>query len=154
MCSSDLDEFRRVLFRSFALPVGPLRERLLQVRGIGPETADAITLYAAEKPVFVVDAYTFRILLRHNLVVVGITIDDGLEVLLHLGVDTVELKGRPFALTAATGQRVRAGESLGTMDLEQIRQAGKNTTAIVAVTNSAAKGVALELTAVRAGRNR
>ena len=77
---------------------------------------------------------------------VGITTDDGLEVLLHLGVDTVELKGRPFALTAATGQRVRAGESLGTMDLEQIRQAGKDTTAIVAVTNSAAKGVALELT--------
>ena len=78
---------------------------------------------------------------------VGITTDDGLEVLLHLGVDTVELEGRPFALTVAAGQRVRAGESLGTMDLEQIRQAGKDTTAIVAVTNSAAKGVALELTA-------
>ena len=78
---------------------------------------------------------------------VGITTDDGLEVLLHLGVDTVELKGRPFALTAATGQRVRAGEAIGTMDLEQIRQAGKDTTAIVAVTNSAAKGVSLELTA-------
>ena len=78
---------------------------------------------------------------------VGITTDDGLEVLLHLGVDTVELKGRLFALTAATGQRVRAGESLGTMDLEQIREAGKDTTAIVAVTNSAAKGVSLELTA-------
>ena len=78
---------------------------------------------------------------------VGITTDDGLEVLLHLGVDTVELEGRPFALTVAAGQRVRAGEALGTMDLEQIRQAGKDTTAIVAVTNSAAKGVALELTA-------
>ena len=78
---------------------------------------------------------------------VGITTDDGLEVLLHLGVDTVELKGRPFALTVATGQRVRAGDAIGTMDLEQIRQAGKDTTAIVAVTNSAAKGVALELTA-------
>ena len=78
---------------------------------------------------------------------VGITTDDGLEVLLHLGVDTVELEGRPFALTVAAGQRVRAGESLGTMDLEQIRQAGKDTTAIVAVTNSAAKGVSLELTA-------
>ena len=77
---------------------------------------------------------------------VGITTDDGLEVLLHLGVDTVELEGRPFALTVAAGQRVRAGEALGTMDLEQIRQAGKDTTAIVAVTNSAAKGVALELT--------
>ena len=78
---------------------------------------------------------------------VGITTDDGLEVLLHLGVDTVELEGRPFALTVAAGQRVRAGEAIGTMDLEQIRQAGKDTTAIVAVTNSAAKGVALELTA-------
>ena len=77
---------------------------------------------------------------------VGITTDDGLEVLLHLGVDTVELEGRPFALTVAAGQRVRAGEAIGTMDLEQIRQAGKDTTAIVAVTNSAAKGVALELT--------
>ena len=78
---------------------------------------------------------------------VGITTDDGLEVLLHLGVDTVELEGRPFALTVAAGQRVRAGEALGTMDLEQIREAGKDTTAIVAVTNSAAKGVSLELTA-------
>lgn len=78
---------------------------------------------------------------------VGITTDDGLEVLLHLGVDTVELEGRPFSLTVAAGQRVRAGEAIGTMDLEQIRQAGKDTTAIVAVTNSAAKGVALELTA-------
>ena len=78
---------------------------------------------------------------------VGITTDDGLEVLLHLGVDTVELEGRPFALTVAAGQRVRAGEAIGTMDLEQIREAGKDTTAIVAVTNSAAKGVALELTA-------
>ena len=78
---------------------------------------------------------------------VGITTDDGLEVLLHLGVDTVELEGRPFALTVAAGQRVRASEALGTMDLEQIRQAGKDTTAIVAVTNSAAKGVSLELTA-------
>lgn len=77
---------------------------------------------------------------------VGITTDDGLEVLLHLGVDTVELEGRPFALTVAAGQRVRAGEAIGTMDLEQIREAGKDTTAIVAVTNSAAKGVALELT--------
>ena len=78
---------------------------------------------------------------------VGITTDDGLEVLLHLGVDTVELEGRPFALTVAAGQRVRAGEAIGTMDLEQIREAGKDTTAIVAVTNSAAKGVSLELTA-------
>ncbi len=45
-----------------------LREELLSVKGIGPETADSILLYALAKPVFVVDAYTKRILLRHRLI--------------------------------------------------------------------------------------
>ena len=43
-----------------------LREKLLAVKGIGPETADSIVLYAAEKPKFVVDTYTHRILARHG----------------------------------------------------------------------------------------
>lgn len=45
-----------------------LRERLLNVNGIGPETADSILLYALEKPVFVIDAYTKRTMQRHKLV--------------------------------------------------------------------------------------
>ena len=45
-----------------------LRQKLLRVNGIGPETADSILLYAFDKPVFVVDAYTKRILTRHNIV--------------------------------------------------------------------------------------
>ncbi|MDD4899596.1 MAG: endonuclease III domain-containing protein [Candidatus Omnitrophica bacterium] len=45
-----------------------LRNALLMVKGIGPETADSILLYALNKPVFVVDAYTKRILLRHKLI--------------------------------------------------------------------------------------
>jgi len=45
-----------------------LRPALLAVKGIGPETADSILLYALHKPTFVVDAYTFRILSRHELV--------------------------------------------------------------------------------------
>jgi endonuclease-3 related protein len=44
-----------------------LREKLLSIRGIGPETADSIILYAGKKPIFVVDAYTRRILSRHAL---------------------------------------------------------------------------------------
>ena len=44
-----------------------LREELLAVRGIGPETADAILLYALGKPTFMVDAYTHRVLVRHEL---------------------------------------------------------------------------------------
>jgi endonuclease III related protein len=46
-----------------------LRAELLTVKGVGPETADSILLYALHKPSFVVDAYTFRILSRHGLVV-------------------------------------------------------------------------------------
>jgi len=45
-----------------------LRGKLLGLHGIGPETADSILLYALHKPTFVVDAYTFRILSRHDLV--------------------------------------------------------------------------------------
>ncbi len=47
---------------------GILRQQLLAVKGIGPETADSILLYALQKPVFVVDAYTKRIFSRHNLI--------------------------------------------------------------------------------------
>ena len=45
-----------------------LRDQLLSIKGIGPETADSILLYALDKPVFVVDAYTKRVLQRHGLV--------------------------------------------------------------------------------------
>lgn len=47
-------------------PVPELRRQLLAIRGIGPETADSILLYALEKPIFVIDAYTRRILSRHG----------------------------------------------------------------------------------------
>ncbi len=60
-CGGNLD-------RMFARPLAPLREALLSVRGIGPETADSILLYAGQKPSFVVDAYTWRVLTRHGLV--------------------------------------------------------------------------------------
>jgi endonuclease-3 related protein len=55
------------LARLFATPTATLRAQLLALRGIGPETADSILLYAGKHPVFVVDAYTRRILERHGL---------------------------------------------------------------------------------------
>jgi len=48
--------------------LGKLREKLLGVQGIGPETADSILLYGLKKPIFVIDAYTKRILSRHGMV--------------------------------------------------------------------------------------
>jgi endonuclease-3 related protein len=55
------------LTRLFSRPTAELREELLSLNGIGPETADSILLYAANHPVFVVDAYTRRILDRHEI---------------------------------------------------------------------------------------
>ncbi len=54
-----MDEF-------FQMNTGVLRDMLLDVNGIGPETADSICCYAADRPVFVVDAYTKRMLIRHG----------------------------------------------------------------------------------------
>jgi len=70
-----LKSFVRFLYREhcgslsklFATPTSVLREQLLSLRGIGPETADSILLYAGKHPVFVIDAYTRRILERHGL---------------------------------------------------------------------------------------
>jgi endonuclease III related protein len=59
-------EFRGSLRRMFATPTIVLRQKLLRVFGIGPETADSILLYAGGHAIFVVDAYTKRMLARHG----------------------------------------------------------------------------------------
>ena len=67
---------------------------------------------------------------------IGFKSQSGLEVLLHLGVDTVELEGAPFDLSVTVGDTVKAGQLLGTMDLEAVHAAGKATTAIVVLTST------------------
>ena len=61
------EEYQGSLKLMMADSLEKLRPKLLSVKGVGPETADSILLYALEKPTFVVDAYTFRILNRHQL---------------------------------------------------------------------------------------
>lgn len=61
-------DFKGNLSVMFSLKPKLLREKLLKIKGIGPETADSILLYAAKVPTFVIDAYTRRLLLRHNLI--------------------------------------------------------------------------------------
>ncbi len=69
MFVSFLDErYGGSLARMFARPTAELRDELLALNGVGPETADSILLYAGNHPVFVVDAYTRRILERHGMV--------------------------------------------------------------------------------------
>ena len=60
--------YRGSIDKMFGSDLFKLREELLAVKGIGQETADSILLYAGNKPVFVVDAYTKRIFSRHGLI--------------------------------------------------------------------------------------
>lgn len=71
-----MERFDGDLDKLFQLDKNHLRETLLSVRGIGSETADDIILYAAEKPVFVIDAYTKRIMSRHGICKADISYDN------------------------------------------------------------------------------
>ncbi|KRN99265.1 N-acetylglucosamine-specific PTS transporter subunit IIBC [Companilactobacillus kimchiensis] len=67
----------------------------------------------------------------------GIKTADGLEVLVHMGIDTVQLKGEPFEIKVKDGQTVKHGDQLAQVDLAKIEQAGKKTDMMVIVTNMA-----------------
>ena len=77
----------------------------------------------------------------------GLVTEAGLEVLVHIGLDTVSLEGKPFTVHVAEGQKVAAGDLLVTADLDAIRAAGRETTTVVVFTNGdAIKSVKLEQT--------
>ncbi|MDO4536845.1 MAG: glucose PTS transporter subunit IIA [Coriobacteriales bacterium] len=67
---------------------------------------------------------------------VGLLADDGTEILIHAGIDTVELNGEPFDIKVAAGDTVKAGQLLIDMDLDAVKAAGKPATTMVIVTNS------------------
>jgi endonuclease-3 related protein len=62
-----INEYHGSMARMAKEDLNSVRKKLLSVNGIGPETADSIILYALKKPVFVIDAYTKRVLSRHNI---------------------------------------------------------------------------------------
>lgn len=66
----------------------------------------------------------------------GIKTKEGAEVLVHLGIDTVELAGKPFSVSIKQGDQVKDGDTVVKMDLAAIKNAGKQTTVILAITNS------------------
>ena len=111
----------------FGLSTGTLRETVLGVKGIGPETADSIVLYAAGRPVFVVDAYTARILYRHGLIDEDAGYDD-IQSLAHGSLaDDAAVFQEYHALLVAVGKRQckkRAPQCVG-CPLQQYLEAGQ-----------------------------
>ena len=77
----------------------------------------------------------------------GLVTEAGLEVLVHIGLDTVSLEGKPFTVHVTEGQKVAVGDLLVTADLDAIREAGRETSTIVVFTNAdAIQSVKLEQT--------
>jgi endonuclease-3 related protein len=81
-----------------------LRKGLLSVKGIGPETADSILLYAARRPLFVIDAYTHRILYRHSMCEEQATYDELQELFMDNLNEDASLFGEFHALLVQVGK--------------------------------------------------
>lgn len=77
---------------------------------------------------------------------IGITTKDGLEVLVHMGVDTVGLKGEAFDVVIKNGQEVKAGDQIATMNIEMIKAKDLDTTIMTLITNSSMKLDGLDVT--------
>lgn len=69
---------------------------------------------------------------------IGIKTQNGLEVLVHMGIDTVQLKGEPFEVKVVEGQKVSHGDDLATMDLRAVENSGKKTDVMIIITNMSA----------------
>ncbi|OQW97807.1 MAG: hypothetical protein BWK77_00835 [Verrucomicrobia bacterium A1] len=100
------ERFGGDLRRLFALDTDTLRRTLLSVNGIGPETADSILLYAAARPVFVVDAYTRRFMLRHGWLGSKATYDEVARVMTRSFPQDVRRYNEFHALIVALGKNL------------------------------------------------
>lgn len=78
---------------------------------------------------------------KHAITLIG---ENGLEILIHMGIDTVKLDGEGFTVEVAAGDKVRAGQPVATMDLDLISGKGVETTIMILVTNL--EGRSLDLT--------
>lgn len=122
---------------------------------LAPISGEAINLSGVDDPVFaqktlgegfavkpektqLVSPVTGKIMMvAETKHAIGFKTATGMEVLIHLGIDTVELEGKPFSVEIAAGDEVEAGQKIGTMDLAAIKAAGKDDVVVVAVTNTA-----------------
>ncbi len=102
-CNHILAEWGGDLVEYLAQDMEALRADLLGIRGIGPETANSIVLYAAFKPSFVVDAYTYRIFSRHGWVEESISYDELREYFMGVMDSDVSLFQEFHALLVRTG---------------------------------------------------
>ena len=119
----------------------------------GEALGKGCAVWPDESTIYAPIAGTVTVAMPHA---VGITGEDGVEVLVHIGIDTVEMRGSGFEVFVDAGSRVAAGQPIIRIDREKIREAGHPDCVVLAVSNSdQLSGVELEVTAgsrVQAGR--
>ena len=98
------DQYGGDLTSLFSADTLALREGLLSIKGIGPETADSILLYAADRPVFVIDTYTHRIFLRHGMIEEQAAYDELQAFFMDHLPDDIDLFNEFHALIVRTGK--------------------------------------------------
>lgn len=76
---------------------------------------------------------------------IGLTSDAGVELIIHMGIDTVNLKGEPFDIKVNLNEKVQTGTPLVTIDLNAVKKAGLNPVIIIAITNFTDLGKKLDL---------
>lgn len=94
------------LKKMFNRPLGDLRDEILNIKGIGPETADSILLYAADLPIFVVDAYTKRIFSRHRLISENAAYSEVQKIFMQNIKNDVQLYNEYHALIVRLGKEI------------------------------------------------
>jgi len=99
-----LDDYGASIKKLSRARAAALRQELLAIKGVGPETADSILLYALNKPVFVIDAYTKRIFIRHKLLKEGATYADAQKLFTVNLKPDVKLFNEYHALLVALGK--------------------------------------------------
>jgi len=97
-------EYNGLLENLEQLSTTRLREELLNIKGVGPETADSILLYAFDRPIFVVDVYTARVMTRHNLIEAGCDYEQLQELFQSNLVEDVKMFNEFHALLVRVGK--------------------------------------------------
>ncbi|MBL7685710.1 MAG: endonuclease III domain-containing protein [Deltaproteobacteria bacterium] len=99
-----IEDYQEDLDKMKNEPLSFLREKMLQVKGVGPETVDSILLYALHFPIFVIDQYTYRILSRHFLISEDAQYDEMQTFMMNSLALDVELFNEYHALIVAVGK--------------------------------------------------
>ncbi|TFG77672.1 MAG: endonuclease III domain-containing protein [Thermodesulfobacteriales bacterium] len=98
------DNYEGGLEKMFEEEISELRNKLLQIKGIGPETADCIILYGGNKPIFVIDTYTYRVLSRHGLVPEQTSYNEMQELVMDSLADDTQMFNEYHALLVRVGK--------------------------------------------------